>query len=232
MAMELNADFGARAVVHAAGLPWIAAPAAGVHRRMLDRVGDEVARATSIVRYAPGSSFPAHLHGGGEEFLVLEGVFADESGYMPAGTYLRNPPGTSHAPASPEGCIIFVKLWQFDPADRTPVRIDTSHLSLAPRPGRDGAVGSILYKDPTEEVRLEQWGPGVAVGLDLPGGGEFLVLQGNFRNEEEMFERMSWLRLPAGARLQAVAGEAGCRLWLKTGHLKGPVRVPAAQALS
>jgi len=224
--MELNADFGARAVVHAAVMPWVAAPAAGVHRCMLDRVGDEVARATSIVRYAPGSSFPAHLHGGGEEFLVLDGVFADESGDIPEGSYVRNPPGTSHSPGSPKGCIIFVKLWQFDPEDRTPVRLDSSHLSLAPFPGRDGAIGTILYKNLTEEVRLEHWAPGVAVGLDLPGGGEFLVLEGNFRNEGETFERMSWLRLPAGASLQAVAGQAGCRLWLKTGHLHRPIRVP------
>jgi quercetin dioxygenase-like cupin family protein len=227
MAMELNADFGARAVVHAAGLPWVAAPAVGVHRRMLDRLGDEVARATSIVRYAPGSSFPAHVHGGGEEFLVLEGVFADESGDMPAGTYVRNPPGTSHAPASPEGCIIFVKLWQFDPGDRTPVRLDTTQVTLEPLPGRHDAVGAILHRDGIEEVRLEQWDLGAAVDLHLPGGGELLVLNGSFLSEGETFERMSWLRLPAGADLKAVAGEAGSRLWVKTGHLQAPVRLPS-----
>src|SRR3954470_9992491 len=53
--MELNADFSQRVVVHAARLPWVASPMPGVERRMLDRIGEEVARATSIVRYAPGS---------------------------------------------------------------------------------------------------------------------------------------------------------------------------------
>ena len=68
--MEINADFSQRVVVHAAQLPWVPSPMAGVERRMLDRIGDEVARATSIVRYAPGSQFSPHTHGGGEEFLV------------------------------------------------------------------------------------------------------------------------------------------------------------------
>jgi anti-sigma factor ChrR (cupin superfamily) len=48
--MELNADFSQRVAIHAASLPWIASPMPGVERRMLDRIGDEVARATSIVR--------------------------------------------------------------------------------------------------------------------------------------------------------------------------------------
>ena len=90
--MELNADFTKRAAVHGAGIPWLPSPVAGVERRMLDRVGDEVARATTIVRYAPGSRFSAHTHGGGEEFLVLEGVFTDEHGDYPTGSYVRNPP--------------------------------------------------------------------------------------------------------------------------------------------
>src|SRR5215204_5787315 len=81
--MELNADFSQRVVVHAARLPWVSSPMAGVERRMLDRIGDEVARATSIVRYAPGSHFSPHTHGGGEEFFVLEGVFQDEHGDFP-----------------------------------------------------------------------------------------------------------------------------------------------------
>ena len=65
---------------------------------MLDRIGDEVARATSIVRYAPGSSFARHEHAKGEEFLVLEGIFSDDSGDYPAGFYVRNPPGSGHTP--------------------------------------------------------------------------------------------------------------------------------------
>jgi anti-sigma factor ChrR (cupin superfamily) len=75
--MELRSDFRLREVVYTPDLPWSPSPLAGVERRMLDRVGDEVARATSIVRYEPGSRFSAHTHDLGEEILVLEGTFSD-----------------------------------------------------------------------------------------------------------------------------------------------------------
>src|SRR4029434_3257451 len=65
--MKINADLGQRAVVYSEELPWVASPLPGVDRRMLERDGEEVARATSVVRYAPNSSFDAHVHGGGEE---------------------------------------------------------------------------------------------------------------------------------------------------------------------
>ncbi|HID68328.1 MAG TPA: cupin, partial [Roseibacterium sp.] len=117
--MDLNTDFSKRVIVHSDQLEWSASPMPGVDRRMLDRIGGEVARATSIVRYAPGSKFSPHTHTGGEEFIVLDGVFQDEHGDFPAGTYVRNPPTTSHTPGSDEGCTIFVKLWQFDMEDRT-----------------------------------------------------------------------------------------------------------------
>jgi anti-sigma factor ChrR (cupin superfamily) len=98
--MKINADFDQRVIVHTDQIDWVPSPMAGVDRRMLDRIGEEVARATSIVRYAPGSSCPAHTHGGGEEFIVLEGVFQDEHGDYPTGTYVRNPPTTHHVPGS------------------------------------------------------------------------------------------------------------------------------------
>ena len=127
--MNLNADFTKRAVVHAATLDWKASPIPGVERRMLDRIGDEVARATSIVRYAPGSHFSPHVHEGGEEFLVLEGVFQDEHDDFPAGSYVRNPPQSHHTPGFVAGCTIFVKLWQFDLADRAQVLVDTNKVT-------------------------------------------------------------------------------------------------------
>lgn len=223
--MELNTDFSRRAVVHSAALPWVASPMPGVERRMLDRVGGEVARATSIVRYAPGSAFSAHVHDGGEEFLVLEGVFQDESGDYPAGTYVRNPPQSSHTPRSELGCTIFVKLWQFEPADRRHVVVDTSGAIFTPVRGRDGVAVVALYHDSVEDVRLERWRPGSTIELGLPGGGEFLVLEGSFE-EHETFGATSWLRLPPGATLHGRAGADGCTVWVKTGHLTMPRGLP------
>src|ERR671922_130962 len=107
--MRINADFTRRVSVHAATSDWVQSPMPGVERKMLDRVGDEVARASSIVRYAPNSRFSAHTHGGGEEFLVLQGVFSDEHGDYSPGTYVRNPVGSCHTPHSEGGCTLFVK---------------------------------------------------------------------------------------------------------------------------
>jgi len=228
--MELHADFAQRVVVHAAQLPWIASPMAGVDRRMLDRIGDEVARATSIVRYAPQSHFSPHTHGGGEEFLVLDGVFQDEHGDFPAGSYIRNPPTSSHTPGSEPGCIIFVKLWQFDPMDRHQVRIDSSTKPYVAATGRPGVEVLPLFSDAVEDVRLEQWAPGMSVRLDLPRGGEFLVLEGGFVERSESFVPQSWLRLSAGDYLRATAGAEGCKLWIKTGHLKERLTAPPAPA--
>jgi hypothetical protein len=222
--MEINADFSKRVAVHAARLPWIPSPIKGIDRRMLDRIGDEVARATSIVRYAPYSRFSAHTHGGGEEFLVLDGVFQDEHGDFPVGSYIRNPPRSHHTPGSASGCVIFVKLWQFDPEDRTQVRLDTTTMPFTPVPGRPGVELSPLFRDGREDVRLERWAPNETISLDTPGGGELLVLEGSFEDGEDRFEPQSWLRLPpgiptSGNALRAMTGPEGCKAWVKTGHL-------------
>jgi anti-sigma factor ChrR (cupin superfamily) len=220
--MELNSDFSQRVAVHGADLPWQSSPLPGVDRRMFDRIGDEVARATSIVRYAPGSAFSPHVHTGGEEFLVLDGVFQDEHGDFAAGTYVRNPPETRHTPASAQGCTIFVKLWQFDLADRTPVTVRTADRSFDAAPDRVGVEALSLFEDSREHVSLEKWLPGQAVILDAPGGLELLVLDGAFGEGGEEFQSQSWLRLPSGATSEATAGETGATVWVKRGHLAAP----------
>jgi hypothetical protein len=220
--MEINADFSQRVVVHAARLPWVPSPMAGVERRMLDRIGDEVARATSIVRYAPGSRFSPHTHGGGEEFLVLEGVFQDEHGEFPIGTYVRNPPTSRHTPSSATGCVLFVKLWQFDPADRTEVQLNTANMTYKAAANRPGVELLPLFRDDREDVRLERWMPNAPISLNVSDGAEVLVLDGGFDEGGESFEPLSWLRLPTGSALRAKAGPNGCRVWIKTGQAKGP----------
>jgi hypothetical protein len=226
--MELNADFSQRVAVHAARLGWTPSPVRGVERRMLDRIGDEVARATSIVRYAPDSRFTAHTHGGGEEFLVLEGVFQDEQGDFPAGTYVRNPPTSRHTPGSASGCVLFVKLWQFDPEDRTSVRVETGTGPYLRDPERPELEVMPLFRDGSEDVRLERWPPGAAIDVPVPGGIEILVLGGSFEEGGERFERPSWLRLPCGSRLRATAGSGGCEVWIKSGHLLRSPSAPVA----
>ena len=223
--MELNTDFSKRTVVHAGSIDWVSSPAGGVDRRMLDRIGDEVARATTIVRFAPGSKFPAHTHGGGEEFLVLDGVFQDEHGDFPVGSYIRNPPTTRHTPASEPGTTIFVKLWQMDADDRQDVKISPDQHRY--QPAGDGREVMPLHQDANEDVRLERWAPGAQISLDATGGMEVLVLDGAFAEGGEDFVHQSWLRLPVGSASTAKAGPEGARVWVKSGHLRQTPTAPA-----
>ena len=219
--MRINDDLGEPVIVHAARADWVPSPAAGVDRRMLYREGDEVARATSIVRYASGSAFPSHTHSGGEEILVLEGTFQDEHGEYPAGCYFRNPPGTSHKPAAKDGCTIFVRLWQYRVGD---------DAQIVRQPGegtqvssREGARSSrLLFADDAERVLVEEWNPDAAVTVENEHGLEFLVITGTFTSAGETLEPQSWGRLPAGRALKAQAGPEGTRVWIKEAPLQHP----------
>ena len=216
--MQINADFSQRVVIHTAQAPWVDSPISGVQRRMLDRIGDEVARATSVVRYAPGSQFSPHTHGGGEEFIVLEGVFQDEHGDYPAGSYIRNPPTTRHTPGSQAGCVIFVKLWQFDLADRTEVRLNMHDVAQTAQ--GSGVSMALLHKDARETVQLEVWTAGAIVQRALPEGAEFLVLGGAFSEAGDRLEQHAWLRIPRGGQINATAGPGGAKVWVKLRHLR------------
>ena len=214
--MELNTDFSKRVVIHSDQLEWLASPMPGVDRRMLDRIGGEVARATSIVRYAPDSKFSAHTHTGGEEFIVLDGVFQDEHGDFPTGTYVRNPPTTSHTPGSDDGCTIFVKLWQFDLNDRTQFRKTMADELAAPV---NGVATAELHRDAFEVVTYSHLEGGATLSKTDTGGIEILVISGSMTEGGETLSKGAWLRLPEGEALNAIAGDDGAKVWIKTGHL-------------
>jgi anti-sigma factor ChrR (cupin superfamily) len=219
--MRVRADFSRRERVLPDDEPWRASPASGVERRMLDRIGDEVARATSIVRYAPNSSFPAHEHGGGEEFLVLEGLFADEFGEYPAGTYVRNPIGSSHAPfAGPQGATLFVKLRQFQPGDTARVVVDTLGATWSPG-AIEGLMVMRLHEFEAEYVELVRWAPDTRIPTQsCVGGEEILVLDGMLRDEHGEYPKGSWLRNPPGSMHTPFTRSEGTLIWVKTGHLR------------
>ena len=218
--MQINADLSKRAVVHSELIDWVETRMKGVRRRMLDRNGAEQGRATSIVSYEPDSKFASHVHTGGEEFIVLDGVFQDEHGDYPVGSYVRNPPGTSHTPGSDEGCVIFVKLWQFDDDDKDDVRIRFDKMAAIAPSGRPGVAVAPLFNADDENVRIEHWEANTNVHLDDEGGIEVLVIAGSFEENNEVFDKHSWLRVPEGDQINAVAGKDGAQVWIKSGHLK------------
>lgn len=217
--MRLHADVSQRVVVQSRDLPWVNSPLPGVRRRMLERDGEEVARATSIVRYAPGSAFSAHRHDGGEEYLVLEGVFSDEHGDFGKGMYVRNPPGSSHTPSSADGCTILVKLRQMGQADQHQIEIDTTNDQAWQAGAGDGLSILPLHRFGNEVVRMVRFAPGTKLKPhDHPGGEEIYVLEGGFADEHGHYAEGSWIRNPPGSGHTALSDE-GCLLYIKTGHL-------------
>ena len=219
--MLINADFSQPAFVSYSSAQWRPSPMAGVERLMLDRIGVEKARATSIVRYAPGSRFSEHRHDAGEEFMVLEGVFSDATGDFGPGAYVRNPPGSAHAPRSKPGCVIFVKLRQFDARDLSRIVMDTN-------------AAEWRLADGVRRLPLHEFGPERVDLLDIPehamvrteagsGGCEFLVLDGSVQVDGTRLGAWSWMRIPDGRESDLLALEPS-RLYRKRGHL---VDVPA-----
>lgn len=217
--MRIDADFSKRVVVRPEDYNWVKSPTTGVERMMLDRVGEEVARATTIVRFAPGSQFATHTHGGGEEYFVLEGVFSDETGDYPAGTYVRNPIGTSHTPYTDQGCTIYVKLYQFDVSDQTQFHIDTRNAAF--RAGLvDGLSVLPLHMHASESVALVKWEPNTKFnGHSHWGGEEILVLEGVFHDEHGCYPAGTWIRSPHLSKHTPFTEKEGCLIYVKTGHM-------------
>lgn len=216
--MQINADLSERVVLDTRTIDWQASPLPGVERRPLERFAAESGRATSIVRYAPGSQFRSHQHPGGEEILVLEGVFVDEHGAYPAGYWLKNPPGSSHAPSSPGGCLLLVKLCYQEPQDQQTLRIDTHQAQWQP-----GLVPGLrvlpLASFATVHTALVRWAPGTEFHAHQHlGGEEILVLEGVFQDEFGDYPAGTWLRNPHGSTHTPFSRE-GCLIYVKVGHL-------------
>lgn len=212
-------DRSKRVVIETEKLAWSNSPSVGVSRKKLERQAAESGQVTSVVRYAPGSRFSAHPHPAGEEIFVLRGVFEDEHGQYPAGTYLRNPPGTRHAPGSTDGCDLLVKLNMFDTRDLTPVCIQTRSAEW--RPGLvPGLSVMSLHTFETESTALVRWEPGTIFNPHVhPGGEEIFVLAGIFGDDQGVYPKGTWLRNPPYSQHHPFS-KGGCTILVKTGHIK------------
>ncbi len=218
-----NADFSRLAVAHTTQMDWQASPSSTVWRKRLDLTGpSESSRVTSVVRYDPASAFPEHPHPDGEEIFVLEGVFSDEHGDYPAGSFLLNPEGFSHAPFSQEGCVLFVKLRQYLGKNRQKVAVDTRR-SAWQSCDDEGVCMIPLYREEgyPEEIQLVRLEPETVVAShEHEGGAEIFVLEGGFSDEFGSYEEGSWVRYPDGS-IHRISTKSGCIYYFKTGHLAG-----------
>lgn len=215
---QLHADLLLRAVVDTNALNWVESPVSGVKRKLIERDGAELARATSIVEYLAGSSFPEHYHELGEEIFVLDGVFEDENGSYSKGTYIKNPIGSSHSPRSSQGCKLWVKLRHLNPEDAERVVIPTTTTEWYP-----GMVAGLsvmpLYEFGTQQTALVRWAPGTYFNPHRHfGGEEIFVLDGVFEDEHGSYETGTWIRSPHLSVHKPFSRE-GCTIMVKTGHL-------------
>jgi anti-sigma factor ChrR (cupin superfamily) len=216
--MKIHTDLKLRVIANTTDMAWAPSPVNGIDRKMLERDGDEVARATSLVRYAPNSSFTSHPHELGEEFLVLDGVFQDELVQYPAGTYVKNPPGASHTPSTERGCTLFVKLRYQEPSDDKRVVINTQsaewHQGLVP-----GLTVMPLSNFGTTNTALVRWASGTYFNPHRHfGGEEIFVVDGVFEDEYGRYPAGSWIRSPHMSMHKPFSKE-GCTIFVKTGHL-------------
>jgi anti-sigma factor ChrR (cupin superfamily) len=219
MSASINGDLSVRVAVDTAAMEWSPSPSGSVWRKRVHLVGPaEAGQVTSVVRYEPNSTFHAHDHPDGEEIFVLDGVFSDEHGDWPAGTFLLNPEGFRHAPFSKPGCTLFVKLRQFPGRDRRHVVIDT-HATRWEKTPVGGIDRMPLYRQDgfSDQVSLERWQADADPGtVRYDSGAELFVLDGTFRDEAGAFGKHCWLRFPAGSAHRPRSA-TGCTLYVKRG---------------
>jgi len=213
----LNMNFKETVVINTNQQAWEDSPMDGVWRKPLAREAAEHGHTTSVVRFEAGSYFSPHRHPMGEEILVLEGVFSDEHGDYPAGSYLRHPPGSSHKPFSEEGCVLFVKLDQFNTDDTDTLRIDTRSNDWLPGEGKLEVMP--LHENDHESVTLVKWPADTKFEPHRHfGGEEIFVISGTLKDEWGAYPAGTWMRSPHNSE-HCPYVEDETVIWMKTGHL-------------
>jgi anti-sigma factor ChrR (cupin superfamily) len=218
--VDVNADLSQHVVVDTTSMDWEASPSGSVWRKPLYRQGGEFGPVTSIVKYEAGGKFRSHPHPQGEEIFVLEGEFCDDHDRYPAGSYILNPDGSQHAPYSDTGCILFVRLRQYDGADRKQLVINTDKSAW-----HQGMVEGLsvlpLYSQANypENMALVRWQPDTYFPEHVhPGGEEILVLEGTFEDEHGQYPEGTWIRGPHMSRHKPYSRE-GCLIYVRVGGL-------------
>jgi anti-sigma factor ChrR (cupin superfamily) len=213
----LNMNFEQQVIIDTNRMQWQESPAKGVWRKPLARAEKERGHATSVVKYDAGSQFSEHAHPKGEEIFVLEGVFSDQTGDYPKGTYIRNPEGFSHSPFSKDCCVLFVKLYQFQADDSEQVRIDTKQTPWLQ--GQGNLQVMPLHSFGTESTALVFWPAGEKfVPHTHMGGEEIFVLQGEFIDEHGRYPAGTWIRSPHLSRHHPYV-EQDTIILVKVGHI-------------
>ncbi|MBD2437123.1 cupin domain-containing protein [Nostoc sp. FACHB-110] len=215
---KINHDSFSRAAVLSNSLTWYKTLHTGILFGCFESDQDVQSHpVTMLTKFEPGGFFGLHGHPGGEEILVLQGNFQDETGVHPPGTYLLNPEGFIHRPYSDEGCLTFVKLRQHGGKTRRQVRVNIFEL-----PWQAGIIPEIKVKllyeqmDYPEKVWIEQWQPGTALSNVVENEvKEIFVIEGTWSDELGDYPAYSWVRYSPHCPYSP-ASKNGCLIYVKT----------------
>jgi ChrR Cupin-like domain len=153
---------------------------------------------------------------------VIDGVFQNEPGDYPARSYVRNLPASRHTPGYAPGCVLFVKLWQFDLEDRTSAHREPPALAYTRTEGWPvKSRGS-----PVTAARRYGWNSGSQMPRlrSISRTAANLVLGHAFDERGEGFARQILATASPAGRLCATTGTdgsaVGSKLALRAGDPK------------
>lgn len=228
---QINANFSVPVIIESNLLDWSITPAisttvlpkmsratpmSGVRQHCFEHVINKKTRLTSLLKFSAGRSFKKFGHESGEEFLVLSGVFSDAGGDYGAGYYVRNPPGTTHAPYTRHGCIVLFKLGQFQALDNKRVRINTlDSVARWRAAGEPGVSCMDLHQFSEEQVHLYRIRSECWITFKPSRCGlEIFVCEGYINVKDKCYATGCWLRYPAGSKIK-VSSMGGACLYVK-----------------
>ena len=174
----------------------------------------------------------------------MDGTFHDQYGSFPAGSYVRNPIGTEHAPwVEDDGCTIMVKLLQM--ADPTPTELNTPTHVLLDKAKNDigqhvqygtfAQIYSNMYTGETVEVCWVNPSALLPADMKCVGGEELFIISGSLELDDASygngnFNKWGWIRFPPKTdetwreRQPLIGGNTGAIVYRKTGHLTEKAR--------
>ena len=216
--MKFNDDISQRVALNSSTLPWIDSSLSRFQSKLLERHTEELAKTTSIVRYEANTQFETQTYPLGQEILILEGDYVDGDGIYGAGTYIKNPPNSSHTISSKSGCTLFVKNNYLTLDDNQRTILDTQSADWF-----QGLVTGLtvlpLAEFGTKHTALVRWAPETRFNPHRHfGGEEILVLEGVFEDEFGKYPVGTWIRSPHMSGHHPFSIE-GCLILVMTGHL-------------
>jgi len=220
---EINADCAQLVILRPADREWEDAGQAGVSRAVLERINHRtLGRETALMRLAPGTRLAPEVLDRRLEIFVIEGTFSDGHGDYGARTFIMNPPGTTYAAASRDGCLLYTKRLDGFAGDSARIVIDLADAAWKPfgervaevvpfyQVGERGVAARVGHVFPNAKIAEH----------DHPGGEEVLILDGVFKDQFGDGTPGTWLRYPIGLAHEPYSGDDGALIYIRDGDVR------------